>query len=208
MPEAILAALDPEQRQAGRPRRSRKAGLRCWPAYAGTGKTRAVAHRIAYLVATGQISPGRVLAVTFTTRAAGELRGRLRQLGALRALGPAWSRCRRAHSTPRRCASSPTSGRRRSVASRRGCWTPRSACWPRQRAGPGSGLGLDRAARRGRRDRVGQGHPGPAGRLRDREQQRGPVRPVRRRDPRPAVRRVRGTANRAQPGGLRSRCWN
>ena len=78
-PEAILAALDPEQRQvalAGR-------GPVCVLAGAGTGKTRAVAHRIAYLAATGQISPGRVLAVTFTTRAAGELRGRLRQLGAL-----------------------------------------------------------------------------------------------------------------------------
>ena len=78
-PEAILAALDPEQRQvalAGR-------GPVCVLAGAGTGKTRAVAHRIAYLVATGEISPGRVLAVTFTTRAAGELRGRLRQLGGL-----------------------------------------------------------------------------------------------------------------------------
>jgi DNA helicase-2/ATP-dependent DNA helicase PcrA len=78
-PEAILAALDPEQRQvalAGR-------GPVCVLAGAGTGKTRAVAHRIGYLAATGQISPARVLAVTFTTRAAGELRGRLRQLGAL-----------------------------------------------------------------------------------------------------------------------------
>ena len=78
-PEAILAALDPEQREvalAGR-------GPVCVLAGAGTGKTRAVAHRIAYLAATGQISPGRVLAVTFTTRAAGELRGRLRQLGQL-----------------------------------------------------------------------------------------------------------------------------
>jgi DNA helicase II / ATP-dependent DNA helicase PcrA len=77
--DAILAALDPEQREvalAGR-------GPVCVLAGAGTGKTRAVAHRIAYLAATGQISPGRVLAVTFTTRAAGELRGRLRQLGAL-----------------------------------------------------------------------------------------------------------------------------
>ena len=78
-PDAILAALDPEQRQvalAGR-------GPVCVLAGAGTGKTRAVAHRIAYLAATGQISPGDVLAVTFTTRAAGELRGRLRQLGML-----------------------------------------------------------------------------------------------------------------------------
>jgi DNA helicase II / ATP-dependent DNA helicase PcrA len=78
-PDAILAALDPEQRQvalAGR-------GPVCVLAGAGTGKTRAVAHRIAYLASTGQISPGEVLAVTFTTRAAGELRGRLRELGML-----------------------------------------------------------------------------------------------------------------------------
>jgi DNA helicase II / ATP-dependent DNA helicase PcrA len=78
-PEAILAALDPEQREvalAGR-------GPVCVLAGAGTGKTRAVAHRIAYLASTGVINPGRVLAVTFTTRAAGELRGRLRHLGGL-----------------------------------------------------------------------------------------------------------------------------
>ncbi len=77
--DAILAALDPEQREvavAGR-------GPVCVLAGAGTGKTRAVAHRIAYMAATGVINPGRVLAVTFTTRAAGELRGRLRQLGGL-----------------------------------------------------------------------------------------------------------------------------
>jgi DNA helicase-2/ATP-dependent DNA helicase PcrA len=49
---------------------------------AGTGKTRAITHRIAYGVATGVYNPTEVLAVTFTTRAAGELRGRLRALGA------------------------------------------------------------------------------------------------------------------------------
>jgi DNA helicase-2/ATP-dependent DNA helicase PcrA len=54
----------------------------CVLAGAGTGKTRAVAHRIAYAVWTGVVDPGHVLALTFTTRAAGELRGRLRQLGA------------------------------------------------------------------------------------------------------------------------------
>src|SRR5260370_12975945 len=78
-PDAILAALDPEQREvalAGR-------GPVCVLAGAGTGKTRAVAHRIAYLAAAGLVNPGRVLAVTFTTRAAGELRSRLRQLGGL-----------------------------------------------------------------------------------------------------------------------------
>jgi DNA helicase-2/ATP-dependent DNA helicase PcrA len=75
-PEAILAALDPEQREAALAIR----GPVCVLAGAGTGKTRAVAHRIGYAVATGVVRPDRVLAVTFTTRAAGELRGRLRQL--------------------------------------------------------------------------------------------------------------------------------
>jgi DNA helicase II / ATP-dependent DNA helicase PcrA len=77
-PEAVLASLDPEQREVALASR----GPVCVLAGAGTGKTRAVVHRIAYAVATGVVDPGRVLAVTFTTRAAGELRGRLRQLGA------------------------------------------------------------------------------------------------------------------------------
>jgi DNA helicase-2/ATP-dependent DNA helicase PcrA len=78
-PEAVLANLDPEQREVALAAR----GPVCVLAGAGTGKTRAVAHRIAYLAATAQADPARVLAVTFTTRAAGELRGRLRQLGQL-----------------------------------------------------------------------------------------------------------------------------
>ena len=49
---------------------------------AGTGKTRAITHRIAHGVATGVYAPSEVLAVTFTTRAAGEMRTRLRGLGA------------------------------------------------------------------------------------------------------------------------------
>jgi DNA helicase-2/ATP-dependent DNA helicase PcrA len=74
----VLAGLDPEQRAAAEAVR--------WPvcvlAGAGTGKTRAITHRIAFAVHEGVVAPGHVLAVTFTTRAAGELRGRLRQLGA------------------------------------------------------------------------------------------------------------------------------
>jgi DNA helicase-2/ATP-dependent DNA helicase PcrA len=76
-PEAVLEALDPEQREVALATR----GPVCVVAGAGTGKTRAIAHRIAYGVRTGVVNPGHVLAVTFTTRAAGELRGRLRQLG-------------------------------------------------------------------------------------------------------------------------------
>ena len=75
--DAVLSALDPQQREVALAVR----GPVCVLAGAGTGKTRAVAHRIAYAVATGVVRPDRVLAVTFTTRAAGELRGRLRQLG-------------------------------------------------------------------------------------------------------------------------------
>ncbi|MDY1003394.1 ATP-dependent helicase [Curtobacterium sp. CFBP9011] len=77
-PDALLAALDAEQRTVARTLLGPVAVL----AGAGTGKTRAITHRIAYGVATGTYSPNHVLALTFTTRAAGELRSRLRALGA------------------------------------------------------------------------------------------------------------------------------
>ena len=77
MPD-LLAALDPEQRQVAEALRGPVRVL----AGAGTGKTRAITHRIAHGVATGVYAPTEVLAVTFTTRAAGEMRGRLRELGA------------------------------------------------------------------------------------------------------------------------------
>ncbi|WP_026413852.1 ATP-dependent DNA helicase UvrD2 [Actinomadura oligospora] len=76
--EAVLAGLDPEQRAVAEATR----GPVCVLAGAGTGKTRAITHRIAYATLTGVVTPQRVLAVTFTTRAAGELRSRLRALGA------------------------------------------------------------------------------------------------------------------------------
>ncbi|MCC5579850.1 MULTISPECIES: ATP-dependent DNA helicase UvrD2 [Microtetraspora] len=74
----VLAGLDPEQRDVAEAVR----GPVCVLAGAGTGKTRAITHRIAYAVASGVVEPQCVLAVTFTTRAAGELRQRLRRLGA------------------------------------------------------------------------------------------------------------------------------
>ncbi len=76
--ESLLAGLDPEQRAVA----TALSGPVAVIAGAGTGKTRAITHRIAYGVATGAYNPTSVLAVTFTTRAAGELRGRLQQLGA------------------------------------------------------------------------------------------------------------------------------
>ncbi|WP_134742241.1 ATP-dependent DNA helicase UvrD2 [Nocardioides sp. 503] len=78
MPHDLLAALDPEQRRVAEALRGPVRVL----AGAGTGKTRAITHRIAHGVATGVYAPSEVLAVTFTTRAAGEMRGRLRGLGA------------------------------------------------------------------------------------------------------------------------------
>ncbi|RLP76601.1 ATP-dependent helicase [Mycetocola tolaasinivorans] len=77
-PEALLAGLDPEQRVVA----EALGGPVCVLAGAGTGKTRAITHRIAYGVATGAFAANRVLALTFTTRAAAELRSRLRVLGA------------------------------------------------------------------------------------------------------------------------------
>jgi DNA helicase-2/ATP-dependent DNA helicase PcrA len=73
----LLTALDPEQREVALATR----GPVCVLAGAGTGKTRAVAYRIAYAVYNGVVNPAHVLALTFTVRAAGELRGRLRVLG-------------------------------------------------------------------------------------------------------------------------------
>ncbi len=76
--DALLAGLDPEQREVALATR----GPVCVLAGAGTGKTRAITYRIAYAAAVGVANPAHVLALTFTVRAAGELRGRLRQLGA------------------------------------------------------------------------------------------------------------------------------
>jgi len=93
-PTDLLDALDPEQRRVAEALRGPVRVL----AGAGTGKTRAITHRIAYGVATGVYVPTEVLAVTFTTRAAGSGDS-----------APAGSR--RARSTPPRCASCATSGR-------------------------------------------------------------------------------------------------
>ena len=76
--DPLLDVLDDEQRVAAEALN----GPVCVLAGAGTGKTRAITHRIAYGVASGAYDPARVMALTFTARAAAELRGRLRVLGA------------------------------------------------------------------------------------------------------------------------------
>jgi len=74
---SALDGLDEQQREAARTLR----GPVCVLAGAGTGKTRVITRRIAHGVDTGAYSPQRVMAVTFTAKAAGEMRGRLRALG-------------------------------------------------------------------------------------------------------------------------------
>jgi len=75
--EEILAALDDDQKAVALATR----GPVCVIAGAGTGKTRAITHRIAYAAAIGTMDPAKVLALTFTAKAAGEMRVRLRTLG-------------------------------------------------------------------------------------------------------------------------------
>lgn len=79
-----IDGLDEEQREAVLAAR----GPVCVLAGAGTGKTRTITHRIAHLVSAGQVAPGQVLAVTFTSRAAGEMRSRLRAMEAAEPDGP------------------------------------------------------------------------------------------------------------------------
>ena len=74
---ALLEALDPEQQAAA----EAVTGPVCILAGAGTGKTRTITHRAAHAVQSGAVAPTALLAVTFTARAAGEMRTRLRHLG-------------------------------------------------------------------------------------------------------------------------------
>lgn len=75
--EQLLQALDDDQRQVA----EQLSGPLCVLAGAGTGKTRAITYRIANGVAQGVYQPSQVLALTFTARAAGEMRSRLANLG-------------------------------------------------------------------------------------------------------------------------------
>jgi DNA helicase II / ATP-dependent DNA helicase PcrA len=72
----LVAALNPAQRAAVTAPPQHRLVL----AGAGSGKTRVLVHRIAWLVAVERVSPQSILAVTFTNKAANEMRGRIEQL--------------------------------------------------------------------------------------------------------------------------------
>ena len=76
--EQILEGLNPEQKRAVRATR----GPVCILAGAGSGKTTTITRRIACQVLAGDFAPGEILAVTFTDKAASEMRSRLEALGA------------------------------------------------------------------------------------------------------------------------------
>jgi DNA helicase-2/ATP-dependent DNA helicase PcrA len=76
-PKFLTSDLNPAQREAV----ETTLGPLCILAGAGTGKTRVISRRVAYAIATGAVHPGHVLVVTFTDKAANEMRERLAALG-------------------------------------------------------------------------------------------------------------------------------
>src|SRR6266545_3058977 len=76
-PKFLVHDLNPAQRDAV----EATSGPVCILAGAGTGKTRVISRRVAYAIATDAVHPRHVLVVTFTEKAAGEMRERLAELG-------------------------------------------------------------------------------------------------------------------------------
>ncbi len=75
-PASLVADLNPSQRAAV----EHRGGPLLIVAGAGSGKTRVLTRRIAHLLATGDARPGQIMAITFTNKAAGEMRERVEQL--------------------------------------------------------------------------------------------------------------------------------